>query len=110
MASSRTPLLPVLHVQEVDGHLKDVGEGGAGGVEHGLHVQEHLPRLRRDVRAAHDVALGIGGRNAGNEKQVVEAHRVAVVADGGREALHPVFPALGHGYFLPWRACRRSGQ
>src|SRR4029078_10564549 len=33
----------VVHVEEVDRHLQDVGEARARGVEHELHVLEHLP-------------------------------------------------------------------
>src|SRR5678815_3238548 len=71
----------VIHIKEIDRNFENVGEARPGGVEHELHVAEHLARLRGDVVSAHDFAALVGGWYPGDEQKVSEAHRVAVMAD-----------------------------
>src|SRR5688572_20427043 len=87
LLAHRIDLAAVVHVEEIDRHLQDVREARPRGVEHQLHVLENLPRLRRDIVAADQRALCIGRRHAGDEQQLAEAHRVAVMADRRRQAV-----------------------
>src|SRR3954467_41536 len=63
-------LAAVVHVEEIDRHLEDVGEARARGLEHELHVAEHLAGLLGDVVAADHRAFRVGRRHAGDEQQI----------------------------------------
>ena len=76
----------VVDVEQVDGHLDDVGRARAGRGEHALHDREHLARLGDDVVAADEVPGRVDGHDARDEERVAGDDRVGVVADRLGEA------------------------
>ena len=91
----RVDLRAVVDVGEVHRHLDDVLEAAARLVEHHAHVGEHLPRLRRDVFAAHERPVPVDTHQAGDEEQLACNHSVCVVRD---RLGQPICPDLTPGH------------
>src|SRR5207302_359928 len=72
-----------------------IGEAGAGGGEHLPHVVEDLPHLPRRIARADHLAGIVDPDQPGDEQQIAEPHRVAIMADRRRQAGDRELLALG---------------
>jgi quercetin dioxygenase-like cupin family protein len=93
----RVDLRPVVDVGQEHGHLCNVREGGAPGLEDCTDVREGLSCLRDHVISSDEPPVLVDRNAAGDEEQVTDADGVRVVADRLRLARRSNLFASCHG-------------
>src|SRR6185437_2102186 len=85
---------PVVDVGEIDRHPQHILEPGTGPIEDRLHVLEDLTGLASGAVAADEATLAVERRDAGDEEQIAEAHRIRIMAERLAQRLDPELLAL----------------